>query len=249
MSETIYNEQGDVIEEDESESSLLSIDIERDDLNENIGGGIPKGSIILIEGPPGAGKSILAQRIAYGLIGNGKSLTYVSTELTTIDFIDQMSSLGYDVTTPLLSLDLLFVSVYPLIGKMRPQEEYLTRLMEAEDLYKREAIIIDSLSNLVARSMDTNNMASLISFLKKLAGMKKTIIITVEDGELDPISSKALRATSDVYLQMNLNASEDMISRVIQVKRFMKAVERVNEIIAFRVEAGLGLVIELSGLA
>jgi archaeal flagellar protein FlaH len=249
MSEMIIGEQGELIEDDPSGSPLHSIDIERDDLNENLGGGIPKGAIILIEGPPGAGKSILAQRFAYGLIENDQSLTYVSTELTTIDFIDQMMSLGYDVTSSLLSLDLLFVSVYPLIGTMRPQEEYLKRLMEAEELFNREIIVIDALSNLVARSMDTANMSTLISFLKKLAGMKKTIIITVEDGELDPISAKALCATADVYLQMNLNASEDMISRVIQVKRFMKAVERVNEIIAFRVEAGLGLVIELAGLA
>ena len=230
-------------------SPLLSIAIERDDLNENLGGGIPRGAIVLIEGPPGAGKSILAQRMAYGILQNGHSLSYVSTELTTLDFIGQMASLDYDVGPYLLKLDLLFVSVYPLIGYMRPREEHLAALMEARNLFNGDVIIIDALSTLVAHSMDRRNTTDLISFMKKITARGKTIVITVEDGELDQSSVNILRASSDVFFQVNLSASEDMITRTVLVKRFLKAVERVNDIIAFRVEAGLGLVIELGGVA
>ena len=40
---------------------------ERDRLNKELGGGIPPGSIVLVEGDYGAGKSAMSQRFAYGL--------------------------------------------------------------------------------------------------------------------------------------------------------------------------------------
>ncbi len=45
----------------------------------------------------------------------------MSTELTTKGFIDQMKSLDYPIVKHLLSGDLLFVPVYPLIGKAIPR--------------------------------------------------------------------------------------------------------------------------------
>jgi len=58
-----------------------------------LGGGFPKGSLIMIDGASGSGKSALCQRFSYGLLDNKNTVTYVSTQLTTQNFIRQMKSL------------------------------------------------------------------------------------------------------------------------------------------------------------
>ncbi|CAG0961568.1 partial DNA repair protein RadA, partial [Flavobacteriales bacterium] len=57
--------------------------LDRDELNQMLGGGFPKGSLIMIDGPSGSGKSALCQRFAYGLLDNKNTVTYISTQLTT----------------------------------------------------------------------------------------------------------------------------------------------------------------------
>jgi flagellar protein FlaH len=56
---------------------IMSVHLERDELNRNLGGGMPVNSLILIEGKDGAGKSIVSQRLCYGLLEHGHTaLTY-----------------------------------------------------------------------------------------------------------------------------------------------------------------------------
>src|SRR5690606_28707249 len=83
------------------------ITIPRDEFNRNLGGGIPQGSIILVEGKDGAGKSIIAQRVCFGLLENNISTSYISTELNLIEFIQQMNSMNYRVTEKIIGEELL----------------------------------------------------------------------------------------------------------------------------------------------
>ena len=52
---------------------LLSIKLRRDELERSIGGGLPTSSLVLIEGPDGAGKSIVSQRFCYGILRSEKT--------------------------------------------------------------------------------------------------------------------------------------------------------------------------------
>jgi flagellar protein FlaH len=72
-----------------------SIELIRDELNRYFGGGIPRSSLILFEGVDGSGKSIMCQRFVYALLKKEKKITYISTELNTLDFIRQMYSIKY----------------------------------------------------------------------------------------------------------------------------------------------------------
>jgi flagellar protein FlaH len=73
--------------------TLYSLGLEdHDRLNKELGGGIPWGSIVLVVGDYGAGKSALSQRFAYGLCETGSTVTFLSTELTIGGFLDKMNS-------------------------------------------------------------------------------------------------------------------------------------------------------------
>ena len=67
---------------------LYKIELERDGLHRNLGGGFPKGAIVLMIGKYGAGKSAVSQRLTYGFLKNGHSVTMVSTEFTTKAFLE-----------------------------------------------------------------------------------------------------------------------------------------------------------------
>ncbi|MCA9478567.1 MAG: hypothetical protein KC535_05460, partial [Nanoarchaeota archaeon] len=55
-------------DDDSRTAKYINIEIKRDELHRNIGGALPKNSLILVEGVDGSGKSIMAQRIAYGCL-------------------------------------------------------------------------------------------------------------------------------------------------------------------------------------
>ena len=68
-------------------NDLFSIGLdERDRLNKELGGGLPPGSIVLMEGDYGAVKSAISQRFTYGLCEEGHTVTVLSTELTVGSF-------------------------------------------------------------------------------------------------------------------------------------------------------------------
>ena len=76
-------------------SIVVPISIDRDNLNHMLGGGLPRGSIVLIEGKKGSGVEHFVQRLTYGLLQNNVGVTYISTENATSDFIKQMYGSGF----------------------------------------------------------------------------------------------------------------------------------------------------------
>jgi flagellar protein FlaH len=217
--------------------------LERDEFNIKMGGGIPRGSLMLVEGQEGSGRSVLCQRLCYGFLSNGHSVTYISTEMTVKDFIDQMYSLDYRIADHLLARKLLYIPVYPLIGETKARYDFLARLMDSLPLYENDIIIIDSLSSLIQYSMDDSGCLLLLGFLKKIASRGKSVILTVgeEDKDVNP-----LRLASDIYLALKTKVSADGMQRMIQTKRFIRARNRVQDVIIFRIEPMVGLVIELT---
>ena len=65
------------------------------EVDEKLGGGIPIGSLVLIEGHSDAGKSVLCQHLTYGTLNSGQaSVAYYTTENSIKSLISQMDSLS-----------------------------------------------------------------------------------------------------------------------------------------------------------
>ncbi|OPX58290.1 MAG: flagellar accessory protein FlaH [Methanomassiliicoccales archaeon PtaB.Bin215] len=116
------------------------IGINSDELGKRLGGGIPKGSIVLIEGQEGSGRSVLSQRLCYGLLSNATEVTFVNTEQTMKQFIDQMYSLNYRIDRHLISGNLQYFPVYPLLGSQAARKGFLDKLMGSPVLYDKQAL-------------------------------------------------------------------------------------------------------------
>ena len=132
--------------------NIRSLGLEdHDRLNKELGGGIPRGSIVLMEGDYGAGKSAISQRMTYGFCEEETTVSMLSTELTVGGFLDQMNSLSYDVVDHLLDERLLFLHADLDTGGVLSGEgdddsrmDLLTRLMDAEVMWTADVVIIDT---------------------------------------------------------------------------------------------------------
>ena len=87
-----------------SRSNLLRFDFERDGLHRHLGGGLPKGVLMVVSGSVGSGKSAIIERLIYGFLLHHHSINVISTELTTKGFLNQMESLDYPVKKNLLNI-------------------------------------------------------------------------------------------------------------------------------------------------
>lgn len=230
-------------------AELYRIGIERDGLHRNLGEGFPKGSLVLLKGKNGSGKSVISQRLLYGFLKNGHSTTYISTEFTTKAFIDQMKSLDYNIVDYLLNRELLFIPVYPMIGRVRPREDFLERVMSSRVLYERDITFFDTFSSLIKYNIDEERTIKLISFFKKLAGINKTIIMTFEEGELSPEIMSLLESDVDVLLSLHTRIIEGATTRTLVVDRFMNAGGRIVERTGFRIEPKRGFILDITTVA
>ncbi len=245
-----------------------SIDLEdRDRFNGELGGGLPAGSIVLVEGAYGAGKSVLSQRIAYGCCEAGHPVTLLSTEQSVPGFIEQMHSLEYDVTEHLLDDRLLYLHA-PLEtpgatpqreGDRSQREAYLDRLMAADRMWDADVIVIDTFDAILrkdptfealVRGDDGRRGAlEIISFFRDVAASGRTVVLTVDQTAVDEDGLRPFRSIADVYLTLEIIEVGNEERRQLSVRRFAGNGEHVGKSIGYSIRAGTGVVIESRSVA
>ena len=220
--------------------------LERDELHESFGGGIPKGSIVLVEGNNSSGKSIFCQRIMYGFLENKHTVNIVSTELTVKTYVEQMYSLDYKVATYFLNDKLKYFPVYPLIDSALSRTDFLEKLMKAEHLFDSDIIIIDTLSSLIKNSMvGDDTCIKFISFLKRIAASGKTIVLAIDPFEMMQNELQHFQAAASVYLSMKRSSIGGNLLHILEVNRFLNAEGSIDSMVSFKVESKVGIIIEI----
>ncbi|MFC7203972.1 ATPase domain-containing protein [Haloferax namakaokahaiae] len=236
-----------------------------DRLEKELGGGIPNGAIVLIEGDYGAGKSVLSQRFSYGFCEEDTVVTLLSTELGVRGFLDQMHSLSYDMVNHLLNERILFLQAEIDSGgtlsggPSKERKQLLRRMMDAEKMWEADVIIIDTfdaiLRNdpqfeaLVRQNEERQAALEIISFFRELTTKGKTIILTVDPSSVDDSSIGAFRSIADVYFELEMVEVGNDVRRNIFVKRFAGMGQQVGDRVGFSVRSGIGIVIESRSVA
>jgi flagellar protein FlaH len=238
---------------------VYRFNLERDELADRLGGGLPSGALAVIEGEFGTGKSILVQRIVYGLLKNSARVTYVSTELTTLHFIEQMHTLDYPVEEFIFARSLLFLPVYPVLGFRGKKTDLMDRLLNAKRMYESDIIVIDAFSSIVKdwwrstpnlTDQEKTEVVENALYLFKLLNAKgKTVILTFQPGDVPDDISSVLKGAADAYLTTRLDSVGGVVSRSIFVRRFGRAEKAVADIVPFRVEPKSGFIVEIKSVS
>ena len=154
-------------------------------LDERIGGGVPRGHIVLLSGPPGSLKSTLAYRILYReAVDRGSAGLYLSMEQSRESLAAQMSAMGMD---PAKAKNVHVIDVRALrreLEEIREQPRWLLGLRRQLGRYKEEMgcdlLAIDSLDALYALTPFENPRNEIFQFFEELRDLEATTFLVSE---------------------------------------------------------------------
>lgn len=232
-----------------SRSNILRFDFERDGLHRHLGGGIPKGVLMVVSGSVGSGKSAILQRLIYGFLLHHHTINVISTEHTTKSFLNQMESLDYPVKKNLLEGNLKFVPVFPLIGRAKERADFLSRLKSTQGLYEADVVAIDTFSALVKNDIDEGKALDTISFLKKIIGKNRTVILGIDPQEMPAHIMGPFRSVSDILIELKTEIIEGSMEHILYVTRYSHAQGPVSTSVGFRIEPRAGFIVDITTVA
>ncbi len=120
-------------------------------------GGFPKGSVSLISGTPGTGKSIFCSQIAYFNALQGKKVLYVDFEETEEDIKQQMELFGWDLKKAGKNLEVYSDHVDDV--------NLVVQLQNKITKTNWDIVVIDSLASLLSMPAVANKQYSLNEIL------------------------------------------------------------------------------------
>lgn len=222
--------------------------IEQDSLADSMGAKIPNRSLGILAGPIGAGKSLICQRLVFGMLENGAKIVVVTTELTTRGWIEQMHSIGYDIIEYINKGKLLVISRFGTIAESVP-DVGLEDILSSESMQETDLVFIDSASQLLPNSMDEKDRFELIDRLRRFTAGNRTIILGIDEEELDPSTVRALKTTSELLIDLSTDIIGGDLKRQIKVTRFLRAAGPLQATIGWRVEPGMGFIVDITAVS
>ena len=208
-----------------------------DRLDQNLGGGVPAGSLMLIEGESGAGKSVLVQHFISSALTADRRVLLYSSENTQSSLLVQMDSLGMDVVKSNLK-----VRVLPASNKARKTpitlEALLKHMSQSQDW---DLVVFDSLTGFLAGESD-EDLLSFYTACKEYHAQRRTIITVVHSNVISDSNLTRIASLCDVYLRLRIDSTGDRLVKSMEVAKIRGATEAADGIFTFDVEAGHGIV-------
>ena len=222
--------------------------LEQDSLSNAMGARLPNRSLWMVQGEVGSGKSLVSQRLIYGLLENGSKILVVTTELTTRGWIEQMESIGYPVTDYIASGMLMVFSRFGVIAEAKEGVD-LFDVLESDAVEKADVVVIDSASSLIPEGIEPSQYLTTLQKLRKICSESRSRLLTVDPTEMDGKLLHKLRSSCEVLLDLNAGFVGGEIKRTIVVTRFLRAAGPVQASVGWRVEPYMGFIVDITAVS
>ena len=230
-----------VTEEEKNDEEIGNrvISTGNDELDKKMGGGIPLGSLTLMEGQPSSGKSVFTQQMLWGSLNNGLKAMVFTTENTVKSLITQMQSLNLDV------LDYLLLSklhVYPLDTKKtrRSLNSGLKPILTGCLGSGIDLAIIDSLTYYVTHA-SIEEVLTFFEDCKVLCGNGLSIISVAHSYAFDENVMVRIGSMCDAHLSLRIETMGSKMVKIMEVSKVRGAAKTTGNIISFDIEPGIGV--------
>ena len=204
-----------------------------DGFDEVLGGGIPKGSVVLVTGLPGTMKSSLAWAFLVNAAREeGAKGLYVSLEQTRPSLENQMGAMGFDTDRARESIHILDLgTIQKELGRSatKPWMEFLRRTVETKKKIDGvDLVVIDSLEALDVLAKFEDRRTDLFHLFEWLRGLGATAFVLTEsppepfvpilDPSSQPRDDAGYLADGIVHLKLHPVSDVEMQRRVRIVK-------------------------------
>ena len=227
---------------DEIQTKTKIISTGSNEIDKKLGGGIPVGSLVLLEGQSDAGKSVVSQHFSHGSLDSKMSTAYYTTENTVKSLITQMSSLNLDVTDYFLCDRM---RVYPMdISSVNDNdtERAFQKLLDHIDCLpsRFQLVVVDSLTVLVTHSED-RAVIDFFAACKQLCDQGRTIIAVVHSYAFEDKMLIRIRSLCDAHLVLRMEQVGERLVKIMEVAKVRNADQSTGNVISFDVEPGMGM--------
>jgi len=219
------------------EDQVKMISTGNGDLDAKMGGGVPMGSLTLVEGDSGAGKSVLSQQMMHGCLVDGYKLSLFTSENSVKSLVKQMRSLNLDILDYLL-LDKLRIFPIETARLGRDAPPMLMKAMRREK--GRNMIFIDSLTSSIPQSSD-KEVLSFFEGGKRLCGEGTTVLVIVHSHGLTRELLTRIRSLCDAHLQLRTEEVGNKLVKTLEVTKVRGAEQTTGNIVSFEVEPSWGI--------
>ncbi len=210
------------------------------EVDDKLGGGIPVGSLGLVEGDSDSGKSVFCQHLTHGTLGGGQSaVAYYTTENSVRSLITQMDSLN------LSTLDYFLcdrLRIYPLAFNKDSSNKAFKLLVshfsKLPDCFK--LIILDSTTLLLTHSQSTS-VIDFFSDCKSLCDKERTIILVGHSYAFGEEMMSRTRSVCDAHFRMRLEEVGDRMIKLMEVLKVRGADRPTGDVVSFNVEPKVGM--------
>ena len=208
------------------------------ELDSKMGGGLPAGSLALIEGSSGSGKSVLSQQILRGALQDGFRTAVFTSENSVKSMIRQMQSIDLDIYEYLL---LRKVRVYPM-ALSRLEENAIAALLRAmKQEHERDLVVVDSFTSALSQETDEWQILNFFEECKALCTDGTTIMITLHSQAVDDDLMGPIRSMCDANLTLKAAQDGNRLVKTLEVAKIRGAASGTGAIVGFDVEPGWGM--------
>jgi flagellar protein FlaH len=229
-----------ILDDEEEELQKKIISTGQGEIDKKLGGGIPVGSLILLEGQSDAGKSVFCQQITWGSLRKNVKVGIFTTENTVKSLNSQMASLGLNVLDYIL---LGWLKIYPMKAsqvKENPQKTVDTILETMTKAEGYDLFIVDSLTPIISQAGGEVTLAY-FEHCKTLCDKGKTILNVTHTYAFEQDFLVRLRSISDAHIRLTIEKIGDKLVKSLEVAKIRGAAQSTGNILAFDVEPEIGM--------
>ena len=210
------------------------------EIDKKLGGGIPLGSMTLIEGESDSGKSVLTQQMIWGSLYDDHRVVLYTTENTVKSFIRQMASLSLDITDFFLLSKLKVFAIMVSRSKLSPTQVFDALLRHLKSQDESALVVVDSLTTFITHTSIEETM-TYFENCKLLCDKGISVINVVNSYAFDQAGLARVRSISDAHLRLRTEHVGDLIVKVMEVAKVRGADMSTGNIVSFDVEPMLGM--------
>ena len=218
----------------------------QDSLAQSMGTAIPNRALMLVCGGIGSGKSIIGQRMSFGLTANDVRVALYTTELTTRGWLEQVASIGYYMDKRIDEGSFHLISSLGVIAEPTEENVTLLDILDSPASKDAEVVIIDRASELMPEEMSSKELMLL---LRKFTSEGRTLILTIDPDEMDNDILRGMKNSAEVVLDMLTSVVGGQLVRTVAVTRFLRAAGPLTERIGWKVMPEMGFIVDITAVA
>ena len=217
-------------------------------IGDALSGNILPGSLLVIEGSSGSGKSILSMHLVHGALGTGKQVAYYTTDKNCEDLVHRMESFDMQIRHQNLT-DLLRVYSLASVNSINDTDvifqDVISHMVNLPQRFN--VIVLDCFTPFLGKATPKSKVDMFLA-LKGICGKDKSIILVTHSHIFEKVTYFRVSAMSDYYFRTD--SSNKIISPGLIDERNIKTLElckvhgielQKSELVEFEIKPNVGI--------